>query len=98
MLLEGLYLKKKIINIKNNKIVNMRRYSQPYDLEMDATSRLQNGGFDDEYQEPQRRVNYNYHPIIDFFRPEALQLQSSETTSMSMGQNDSNSWKPMIAS
>ena len=53
----------------------MRRYSQPYDLEMDATSRLQNGGFDDEYQEPQRRVNYNYHPIIDFFRPEAMQLQ-----------------------
>lgn len=75
----------------------MRRYSQPYDLEMDATSRLQNGGFDDEYQEPQRRINYNYHPIIDFFRPEAMQLQSSETTSVS-GQNDSNSWKPMIAS
>lgn len=79
----------------NSTILN--RYSQPYDLEMDATSRLQNGGFDDEYQEPQRRVNYNYHPIIDFFRPEAMQLQSSETTSMS-GQNDSNSWKPMIAS
>ncbi|XP_031775518.1 neurotrophin 1 [Apis florea] len=75
----------------------LSRYSQPYDLEMDATSRLQNGGFDDEYQEPQRRVNYNYHPIIDFFRPEAMQLQSSETTSMSE-QNDSNSWKPMIAS
>ncbi|XP_076232481.1 neurotrophin 1 isoform X2 [Calliopsis andreniformis] len=71
------------------------RYSQPYDLDMDATSRLQNGGFDDEYQEPQRRINYNYHPIIDFFRPEAL--QSTETQSSSI-QDDSNSWKPMISS
>ncbi|XP_043523052.1 neurotrophin 1 isoform X1 [Frieseomelitta varia] len=79
----------------NSTILN--RYSQPYDLEMDATSRLQNGGFDDEYQEPQRRVNYNYHPIIDFFRPEAMMLQSSEASSTS-DQNNSNSWKPLIAS
>ncbi|XP_050588984.1 neurotrophin 1 isoform X1 [Bombus affinis] len=79
----------------NSTILN--RYSQPYDLQMDATSRLQNGGFDDEYQEPQRRINYNYHPIIDFFRPEAMMLQSSEDSSTS-DQNDSNSWKPLIAS
>lgn len=75
----------------------IRRYSQQYDLDMDATSRLQNSGFDDEYQEPQRRINYNYHPIIDFFRPEAMMLQTSETSSAS-NQDDSNSWKPMIAS
>ncbi|XP_017791418.1 PREDICTED: uncharacterized protein LOC108573473 [Habropoda laboriosa] len=79
----------------NSTILN--RYSQPYDLDMDATSRLQNGGFDEEYQEPQRRINYNYHPIIDFFRPEAMMLHSSETSSIS-DQNDSNSWKPLIAS
>ncbi|XP_034183042.2 neurotrophin 1 [Osmia lignaria lignaria] len=75
----------------------LNRYSQPYDLEMDASSRLQNGGFDDEYHEPQRRINYNYHPIIDFFRPEASMLQTAETQSAS-DQNDSNSWKPMISS
>ncbi|XP_076618905.1 neurotrophin 1 [Colletes latitarsis] len=72
------------------------RYSQPYDLDMDASSRLQNGGFYDEYQEPQRRINYNYHPIIDFFRPEASMLQSSET--QSAAQDDSNAWKPVISS
>lgn len=72
------------------------RYSQPYDQEVDATSRLQNGGFDEEYQEPHRRINYNYHPIIDFFKPEAAMLQSAETQPASV-QNDSNSWKPMIS-
>lgn len=77
--------------------MKLPRYSQPYDLEMDATSRLQNGGFDDEYQEPQRRINYNYHPIIDFFRPEAMMLHSSEASSTS-DQDDPNSWKPLIAS
>ncbi|KZC12271.1 Protein spaetzle [Dufourea novaeangliae] len=76
---------------------NGNRYSQPYDLDVDASSRLQNGGFDDEYQEPQRRVNYNYHPIIDFFRPEASMLHSSETQS-ALVQDDSNSWKPVISS
>ncbi|XP_011171396.1 uncharacterized protein LOC105204067 isoform X2 [Solenopsis invicta] len=84
-----------------NSTVN-NRYSQPYDLEMDASSRLQNGGFDDEYQEPQRRINYNYHPIIDFFKPEASMLQAatvepqSATQSASV-QNDNNAWKPMIS-
>ncbi|XP_076643607.1 neurotrophin 1 [Halictus rubicundus] len=73
------------------------RFSQPYDLDVDASSRLQNGGFDEEYQEPQRRVNYNYHPIIDFFRPEASMLQSAESQSVSV-REDSNSWKPVIAS
>ncbi|XP_078050798.1 neurotrophin 1 [Augochlora pura] len=73
------------------------RFSQPYDLEVDASSRLQNGGFDDEYQEPQRRVNYNYHPIIDFFRPEASMLQSAESKSVPVT-DDPNSWKPVIAS
>ncbi|XP_054002388.1 neurotrophin 1 [Hylaeus anthracinus] len=73
------------------------RYSQPYDLDMDASSRLQNGGFYDEYQEPQRRINYNYHPIIDFFRPEASMLHSAETQSAS-SQDDPNAWKPVISS
>ncbi|CAK9798076.1 Neurotrophin 1 [Anthophora plagiata] len=85
---------------ENTETVNstiLNRYSQPYDLDMDATSRLQNGGFDEEYQEPQRRINYNYHPIIDFFRPEAMMLHSSESSSVP-DQNDSNSWKPLIAS
>ncbi|KAG7208593.1 hypothetical protein KM043_014803 [Ampulex compressa] len=77
------------------------RYSQPYDQDMDATSRLQNGGFDDEYQEPQKRINYNYHPIIDFFKPEASMLQSTEpqlATQPAPVQSDSNSWKPVISS
>ncbi|XP_053970288.1 neurotrophin 1 [Hylaeus volcanicus] len=73
------------------------RYSQPYDLDMDASSRLQNSGFYDEYQEPQRRINYNYHPIIDFFRPEASMLHSAETQSAS-SQDDPNAWKPVISS
>ncbi|XP_020281454.1 uncharacterized protein LOC109853597 isoform X2 [Pseudomyrmex gracilis] len=72
------------------------RYSQPYDQDVDATSRLQNGGFDDEYQEPQKRINYSYHPIIDFFKPEASMLQS-ETQSAAQIQNDNNAWKPMIS-
>ncbi|XP_071571712.1 uncharacterized protein Nt1 [Temnothorax nylanderi] len=74
------------------------RYSQPYDQDVDAT-RLQNGGFDDEYQEPQRRINYNYHPIIDFFKPEASMLQSAEpqlATQPAPVQSD-NAWKPMIS-
>ncbi|EGI61959.1 Protein spaetzle [Acromyrmex echinatior] len=76
------------------------RYSQPYDQDVDATSRLQNGGFDDEYQEPQRRINYNYHPIIDFFKPEASMLKSAEpqfATQPVPVQSDNNAWKPMIS-
>ncbi|XP_025156704.1 neurotrophin 1 isoform X1 [Harpegnathos saltator] len=74
------------------------RYSQPYDQEVDASSRLQNGGFDEEYQEPQKRINYSYHPIIDFFKPEASMLQSVEpATQSSTAQSDSNAWKPMIS-
>lgn len=75
------------------------RYSQPYDQEVDATSRLQNGGFDEEYQEPQKRINYNYHPIIDFFKPEASMLQAAEpqhVTQPATIQSDNNAWKPMI--
>ncbi|XP_077268926.1 neurotrophin 1 isoform X2 [Temnothorax americanus] len=75
------------------------RYSQPYDQDVDATSKLQNGGFDDEYQEPHRRINYNYHPIIDFFKPEASMLQSAEpqlATQPAPIQSD-NAWKPMIS-
>ncbi|XP_066594946.1 neurotrophin 1 [Prorops nasuta] len=78
-----------------------KRYNQLYDQDVDASSRLQNGGFDDEYQEPQRRINYNYHPIIDFFKPEASMLQSSNphsTAQINSAQSDSsNSWKPMIS-
>jgi len=74
------------------------RYSQPYDQEMDATSRLQNGGFDEEYQEPQRRINYNYHPIIDFFKPEASMLQSESQLAVQPASLQSdNSWKPLIS-
>ncbi|XP_014477606.1 PREDICTED: uncharacterized protein LOC106746022 [Dinoponera quadriceps] len=75
------------------------RYSQPYDQEVDTSLRLQNGGFDEEYQEPQKRINYNYHPIIDFFKPEASMLQSVEpqhTNQPATIQNDNNAWKPMI--
>ncbi|KAK2580799.1 hypothetical protein KPH14_011533 [Odynerus spinipes] len=80
---------------------SFNRYNQPYDQDMNASSRLQNGGFDEEYQEPQRRINYNYHPILDFFKPEASMLQSSEIkfpTQSSDVQNDSNAWKPMLTS
>nr|XP_012228352.1 PREDICTED: uncharacterized protein LOC105675647 [Linepithema humile] len=76
------------------------RYSQPYDQDVDATSRLQNSGFDDEYHEPQRRINYNYHPIIDFFKPEAAMLQSAEpqlATQPAPVQSDNSAWKPMIS-
>ncbi|XP_032689276.1 uncharacterized protein LOC116852751 isoform X2 [Odontomachus brunneus] len=81
----------------NSSIKN--RYSQPYDQEVDASSRLQNGGFDEEYQEPHKRINYNYHPIIDFFKPEASMLQAAEpqhVTQPATVQNDNNAWKPMI--
>ncbi|XP_043274934.1 neurotrophin 1 [Venturia canescens] len=76
--------------------------SQLYDQDMDASTRLHNGGFDEEYQEPNRRVNYNYHPIIDFFKPEASMLQSPEPqlatqSSTPEQQANSDSWKPMIA-
>ncbi|XP_012061227.1 PREDICTED: uncharacterized protein LOC105624479 [Atta cephalotes] len=75
------------------------RYSQPYDQDVDSTSRLQNGGFDDEYQEPQRRINYNYHPIIDFFKPEASMLKSAEPqlAIQSTPVQSDNAWKPMIS-
>lgn len=75
--------------------IMLHRYSQPYDQQVAATSRLQNGGFDDEYQEPQRRINYNYHPIIDFFKPEAFMLQSEEP--LSPLKSSDNAWKPMIS-
>ncbi|XP_011267920.1 neurotrophin 1 isoform X1 [Camponotus floridanus] len=82
----------------SNSTIN--RYSQPYDQDVDATSRLQNGGFDDEYHEPHRRINYNYHPIIDFFKPEASMLQSAEpqlTAQPATIQSDNSAWKPMIS-
>ncbi|XP_011696408.1 PREDICTED: uncharacterized protein LOC105455058 [Wasmannia auropunctata] len=85
---------------ENSRNSTVNRYSQPYDQDVDATSRLQNGGFDDEYQEPQRRINYNYHPIIDFFKPEASMLQSAEpqlATQPAPVQSDNNAWKPMIS-
>ncbi|XP_029168028.1 neurotrophin 1-like isoform X2 [Nylanderia fulva] len=83
---------------RNSSVIN--RYSQPYDQDVDATTRLQNGGFDDEYHEPQRRINYNYHPIIDFFKPEASMLQSPEpqlTAQPATVQSDNSAWKPMIS-
>ncbi|KAF7402311.1 hypothetical protein HZH66_004578 [Vespula vulgaris] len=83
----------------NNSSLN--RYSQPYDQDTNASTRLQNGGFDEEYHEPPRRINYNYHPILDFFKPEASMLQSSEIKfplQLSDVPNDSNSWKPMLTS
>ncbi|XP_029672886.1 neurotrophin 1 isoform X2 [Formica exsecta] len=83
---------------RNSSAIN--RYSQPYDQDVDATSRLQNGGFDEEYHEPHRRINYNYHPIIDFFKPEASMLQSAEpqlTVQPATIQSDNSAWKPMIS-
>ncbi|KAL6429264.1 hypothetical protein ACFW04_008166 [Cataglyphis niger] len=83
---------------RNSSSIN--RYSQPYDQDVDATSRLQNGGFDEEYHEPHRRINYNYHPIIDFFKPEASMLQSAEpqlTVQPATIQSDNSAWKPMIS-
>lgn len=77
------------------------RYSQPFDQDTNASIKLQNGGFDEEYQEPPKRINYNYHPILDFFKPEASMLQSSEIKfpmQLSDVPNDSNSWKPMLTS
>ncbi|XP_015126757.1 uncharacterized protein LOC107048206 [Diachasma alloeum] len=76
-------------------------FDQQNDQETDASTRLHNGGFDDEYQEPNRRVNYNYHPIIDFFKPEASRLQAPEALSTQPATAESNangnSWKPMIS-
>ncbi|XP_011302364.1 uncharacterized protein [Fopius arisanus] len=72
---------------------------QQNDQETDASLKLHNGGFDEEYQEPNRRVNYNYHPIIDFFKPEASRLQAPEALSTQPATIEStgNSWKPMIS-
>lgn len=76
------------------------RFNQPYDQDTDASTKLHGGDFDDDYQEPNRRVNYNYHPIIDFFKPEASLLQATEplaaqTPSIEVS-DTGNSWKPMI--
>ncbi|XP_063974037.1 uncharacterized protein Nt1 isoform X2 [Diachasmimorpha longicaudata] len=76
-------------------------FDQQNDQETDASTSLHNGAFDDEYQEPNRRVNYNYHPIIDFFKPEASRLQAPEALSTQIATAESNtngnSWKPMIS-
>ncbi|XP_001607462.2 neurotrophin 1 [Nasonia vitripennis] len=61
--------------------ITLNRYSQAFEQDTleQPTIRLQNGGFDDEYQEhTQRRINYDYHPIIDFFKPDAQMLKSDE--------------------
>ncbi|XP_048509646.1 neurotrophin 1 [Athalia rosae] len=75
------------------------RYSQQFDQDVDATTRVQSVTFDEEYQEPPRRVNYNYHPIIDFFKPEASMLQSiqPQMATQPAPVQSSNSWKPMIS-
>lgn len=90
-----------LIDLRQFSNYSFLRFSQPHDEESDASSTLHNGGFDDEYQEPHRRVNYNYHPIIDFFKPEASMLQSPEplvaTQASTAQQTNANSWKPMIS-
>lgn len=82
--------------IKNYNLWFICRFSGQETVE--PSLRLQNGGFDEEYQETQRRVNYNYHPIIDFFKPEAAMLKSEEPmqTSASTIQTDHDSWKPIF--
>ncbi|XP_012287933.1 neurotrophin 1 [Orussus abietinus] len=74
------------------------RFSTQFDQGLDGTTRLQSGNFDEEYQEPPRRVNYNYHPIIDFFKPEAAMLQSTQPEAAQTSSEESNSWKPMVSS
>ncbi|XP_058795732.1 neurotrophin 1 isoform X2 [Phymastichus coffea] len=82
---------------ENSSNITLNRFS-PTTFEQDAmepSSRLQNGGFDEEYQETQRRVNYNYHPIIDFFKPEAAMLKAEESM-QTAASTSSDSWKPIL--
>ncbi|XP_015601905.1 uncharacterized protein LOC107270945 isoform X2 [Cephus cinctus] len=77
------------------------RFSEQFDEEINAPTILHSGAADDEYHEPHRRINYNYHPIIDFFKPEASMLQSPQpqlVTQPAAMQSNSNSWKPMVSS
>lgn len=79
----------------------INRFNHQNDQDSDASTRLQSG-FDEEYQEPNRRVNYNYHPIIDFFKPEASRLQAPEALHSTQPDStnahaNGNSWKPIVA-
>lgn len=77
------------------------RYSPQFDQDVDATTRVQSVAVDEEreYQDPPRHVNYNYHPIIDFFKPEASMLQSvqPQMATQPAPVQSSNAWKPMIS-
>ncbi|KAJ8680650.1 hypothetical protein QAD02_016437 [Eretmocerus hayati] len=80
--------------VTNNSTLN--RFNQAFDQDvLEPNLRF---GFDDEYQEPQRRVNYNYHPIIDFFKPEAALLKAEEPIkeSASTSHTTRDTWKPIF--
>ncbi|KAK0089126.1 hypothetical protein PV325_008983 [Microctonus aethiopoides] len=98
------YRRESTSDFEDSSSSNLNWFSQPFDEESDAATRLHSADFSDDYQEPNRRINYNYHPIIDFFKPEASMLQQASEPSMStqistLDINDNtNSWKPMISS
>lgn len=77
-------------------------FEQAFDQETDQSTRLNNGEFEEDYEEPNRRVNYNYHPILEFFEPKASMLKSPEPSSTQKSSieltpnGDGDSWKPMI--
>ncbi|XP_046436240.1 uncharacterized protein LOC124188019 [Neodiprion fabricii] len=76
-----------------------KRYSQQFDQAVDATTRVQSVSYTEEYEDPPRRVNYNYHPIIDFFKPEASMLQSvqPQMATQPAPVQSSNAWKPIVS-
>ncbi|XP_023245440.1 neurotrophin 1 [Copidosoma floridanum] len=75
--------------------LTLNGYGQSIDWDAieSSSTRLRSSGFDEEYQETQRRVNYDYHPIIDFFKPEAAMLKSEGPSSPATLHD---SWKPIF--
>ncbi|CAD6216307.1 GSCOCT00004458001.2-RA-CDS [Cotesia congregata] len=90
-------------NTNTNTNPNLNKwFEQAFDQGTDSHTRP-NGEFEDDYEEPGRRVNYNYHPILEFFEPKASMLKATDPTSTQKSSIEltanggSNSWKPMIA-
>ena len=44
-----------------------------------------------------KRINYNYHPIIDFFEDEEVEEEPKNALDRKSGKAEENSWKPMMS-
>ncbi|XP_023316520.1 neurotrophin 1 [Trichogramma pretiosum] len=99
---------------ENGGNLTRNRFSQSLDQDSQEPGLRLQSGFDEEYQETNRRINYNYHPILDFFKPEAAMLKSEEPIStggsggsasqttggqVQLATNEQqNSWQPLFKS